>query len=130
MHELAVCQALIDQLTDLARKHGATRVERVTLQIGPLSGVEPDLLANAFPIASAGTVADGAQLDVEAAPLRVWCDTCKTESSAEINRLTCANCGNWRTELRSGDELLLRSVVLEDAEPARAARQPEEENHV
>ena len=33
-------------------------------------------------------------------------------------------------ELRSGDELLLRSVVLEDAEPVRAARQPEEENHV
>lgn len=130
MHELAVCQALITQVIEVARRNGATRVEAITLDVGPLSGVVPDLLNNAFSIASAGSVAEGAELTIEAAPVRVWCGDCRKESDATINRLICAHCGNWRTELRSGDELLLRSVVLEDAEPEEAAREPEEERHV
>lgn len=115
MHELAICQALIDQVTDLARERGATRISSITLDVGPLSGVVPDLLQNAFPMASAGSVADGAALHIQSAPVRVWCPTCEAESEARVNRLTCAHCGNWRTQLRSGEELLLRSVVLEDA---------------
>lgn len=130
MHELAICQALIDQVTDVATSNGARRVCGITLDVGPLSGVVPDLLENAFGIASAGTVADGASLTINHAPVRIWCRTCRTESDAQVNRLVCAACGDWRTELRSGDELLLRSVVLEDAGPASPPQAPEEERHV
>lgn len=130
MHELAICQALIDQVTDVARRNNAGRVSEILLDVGPLSGVVAELLTNAFPIAAAGSVAEGARLTVASAPVRVWCRTCKAESAASINRLVCARCGDWRTELRSGDELLLRSVVLEDAESKPPARQPEEERHV
>ena len=41
-----------------------TRVERVRLRIGPLSGVEPPLLETAYPLAAAGTIAEGAALEV------------------------------------------------------------------
>lgn len=115
MHELAICQALIDQVQDLARSRGATRVSGITLDVGPLSGVVPDLLHTAFTVARAGTVAETARLDIQTAPVRVWCPACETESAARVNRLVCAHCGDWRTQLRSGDELLLRSVVLDDA---------------
>ncbi|MDV7145411.1 hydrogenase maturation nickel metallochaperone HypA [Tropicimonas sp. TH_r6] len=130
MHELAICQALIDQVTSVAESNNATRVSGLTLEVGPLSGVVPDLLSNAFPIAAAGSVADGAELTIEPAPVRVWCKSCQSESDAKINRLVCALCGDWKTELRSGDELLLRSVVLEDATSTPHAGQPEEKQHV
>jgi hydrogenase nickel incorporation protein HypA/HybF len=71
MHELSICQSLIDQVEDIAREHGATGVERILLRIGPLSGIEPALLRNAYPLAAAGTVAESAELVIEPAPVRV-----------------------------------------------------------
>ena len=48
MHELSICQALLDQVENVARDHGARRVSRVALRIGALSGIEPELLEHAF----------------------------------------------------------------------------------
>lgn len=120
MHELAVCQALMEQVEDIARRENAARVTAIVLRIGPLSGVEPDLLADAFPIAAAGTTAAGAELKIERPPVRVRCLSCDTESEAAVNRLVCAVCGDYRTRLLSGDELLLASLELE-REPAAGA---------
>lgn len=115
MHELAICQALIDQVTDLAREQKASAVSDIYVRVGPLSGVEAPLMQNAFPIAAAGTVADEANLHLEAAPIRVRCEECGEESEARMNNLVCAACGEWRTTLISGDELILQRVVMGEA---------------
>ena len=60
MHEMSVCLALLDQVRAIAADRQAPRATRIELDIGPLSGVEADLLRNAWPIASAGTIAAGA----------------------------------------------------------------------
>src|SRR3989344_4467781 len=112
MHELSVCQALIRQVQDIAREHRAVAVVSVKLQLGPLSGVEPDLLKQAFPLASAGSVAETAQLVIEKLPIRVRCESCGAETVAEPNKLVCGTCGDWHTRLLSGDEMLLASVEL------------------
>ena len=112
MHELSVCQALIRQVQDLAREHRAAAVISVKVQIGPLSGVEPDLLRQAFPLACAGSVAETAQLVIERLPIRVHCESCGAETAAEANKLVCGTCGDWHTRLLSGDEMLLASVEL------------------
>jgi len=112
MHELSICQSLIDQVEGIAQEHGATQVERILLRIGPLSGVEPALLRNAYPLAAAGTVAESAELVIEPAPVRVRCDDCGAESDATPNRLLCGVCGGWHTRLISGDEMLLASLEL------------------
>ena len=65
MHELSVCQALVTKITELARQHSASRVIEVTLAIGPLSGVEPRLIESAYPLACAGTLADGSRLEID-----------------------------------------------------------------
>lgn len=116
MHELSVCQALINQVEDIARQHRADAVQNIIVRIGPLSGVEPDLLTQAFPLASAGTVARDARLVIERLPIRVRCESCGAESDAEQNRLVCGACGDWHTRLVSGDEMLLASVELTEAE--------------
>jgi hydrogenase nickel incorporation protein HypA/HybF len=112
MHELSVCLSLLEQVERIARENGAERVERILLRIGPLSGVEASLLANAYPLAAAGTVAEHAVLDIEAAPVRVGCDDCGTETEAAANRLLCGACGSHRTRLVSGDEMLLARLEL------------------
>ncbi len=112
MHELSVCQGMLRQVKDIAAQHGARAVKTIRLQIGPLSGIEPQLLQQAFPIASAGTVAEQANLVTEQLPVRVYCERCGSESEAAPNRLLCANCNDWHTRLVSGDEMLLASVEL------------------
>jgi hydrogenase nickel incorporation protein HypA/HybF len=112
MHELSVCQALIDQVEHIAREHGATRVERILLKVGPLSGVEPSLLQHAYPLVATGTLAEQAELVIEPAEVRVHCQTCGAETDARPNRLLCGACGGFQTRLISGDELLLANLEL------------------
>jgi hydrogenase nickel incorporation protein HypA/HybF len=118
MHELSVCQALLTQVADLARDHRANTVHKIVIRVGPLAGVEPRLLVQAFPLACAGTLAESAKLVIEELPLRVHCETCSAESVALPNRLVCGACGDWHTRLVSGDELLLASVELSREEDA------------
>jgi hydrogenase nickel incorporation protein HypA/HybF len=113
MHELAVCQALISEVSAVARLKRAVSVTDIYVSVGPLSGVEHPLMRNAFPIAAAGTVAHEASLHLETMPVRVSCDECGEESEVPVNRLVCKECGHWRTRLVSGDELMLQRVVLD-----------------
>ena len=114
MHELAVCQSLLEEVKRVARENGASSVTRIVLKVGPLSGVEPDLLRNAYPLAAAGTIAEDAELDIEISGIIVSCTQCGGESPAVVNRLLCAHCGDYRTNLVSGDEMVLQSVELDD----------------
>lgn len=122
MHELAVCQGMLRQVESVAREHGAHSVDVIHVQIGPLSGVVPELLQHAFPLASAGTVAEHARLELECLPVRVRCRSCDAETEALPNRLVCGQCGDWKTDVISGDELLLSSVeLLRGSEPEPSA---------
>lgn len=112
MHELSVCQALIREVEKVARRQDVERVSRVVVGIGDLSGVEPGLLEQAYPLAAAGTIAQDSELTIERRPIRVHCPRCGRESQALANRLLCAHCGDWRTTLVSGDELLLIQVEI------------------
>ena len=110
----------MEQVESIAREQQADSVVSVHLGIGPLSGVEPRLLEQAFFIASAGSIAADAQLVIESLPVRVSCEQCGEITDALPARLICGNCGNWRTKLVSGDELLLTHVEL-----VRQAAEPE-----
>ena len=119
MHELSVCQALIEQVEAVAREQNAARVLLIRLGIGPLSGVEPQLLEQAFYIARAGSIAADAELQVNSLPIQVSCRECGAVSEAQAARLVCAVCGDWHTTLVSGDELQLTQVEL-TRKPAQA----------
>lgn len=113
MHELSVCQGMLAQVQTIAAQRQASRVIGITLRIGPLSGIEPRLLQQAFTLARAGGVAEQATLVIESLPVRVKCQRCEQESEAMPNRLLCGHCGDFHTILISGDEMLLASVELE-----------------
>lgn len=126
MHELAVAQALVEQVDGVIRQHARAHDEAaacawhatlIRVRIGPLAGVVPALLSHAFPLAAAGTSSERAQLELVEAPITVHCETCGAESEAAMNRLICGACGDWHTRLVSGDELLFESVELEATSP-------------
>ena len=121
MHELSLCMNVIDQVTTLAAEHQARAVSRITVRIGVLSGVEPLLLANAFTIAQAGTVAENARFITESVPARVHCTDCGADSDVPAQVLRCAACGSTATRLIAGDEITLASVELAVADEEHAS---------
>lgn len=127
MHELSIAEAVVAQAERAARDHGGGQVRLIRLSVGALSGVEPPLLARAFTIARAGTLAREAELQIETPPIRVRCPECGAETEAQVNRLICGQCGNWRVTLTSGEELLLLSLELDLPADAPA---PKEASHV
>jgi hydrogenase nickel incorporation protein HypA/HybF len=112
MHELAICQSLLREVERVAAEHGAVAVSGIVIAIGPLAGVEAPLLARAFSVARAGTIAENASLEVETTAIMVQCGACGAETTVAANALLCGECGSWRVELKSGDELVLKRVEL------------------
>lgn len=100
------------QVSALATEHHAAGVASITLRMGPLAGIEPELLRSAFEISRAGSVAEAAELLIEPQPVRVRCRQCGAESEASANNLLCRACGAFETLLISGDELILARVEL------------------
>lgn len=112
MHELSLCQQLLRLAQETARQHGNRDILRLTLRIGPLAGVDPSLLYQAFQVARLGTPAEKAELIIEYAPLRIHCQRCDHDSSATPAHLRCPHCGALETTITSGDELLLSDITL------------------
>lgn len=112
MHELSLCQGLLTQVVAIAAQHHASGVKNIVVRLGPLAGAEPQLLAQAYSLARAGTIAENAELTIEALTVRVACERCGAETDAAPAKLICGICGDWHTRLVSGDEMLLASVEL------------------
>lgn len=68
MHEYSLAQALVERVEREALARGATAVYRVTVRIGPLAGVEPELLVTAYGQLRVGTLCAGPSSENGVAP--------------------------------------------------------------
>ncbi|MBI3932058.1 MAG: hydrogenase maturation nickel metallochaperone HypA [Acidobacteria bacterium] len=114
MHEYSVAQALIDRAAHEARARGALRVLGLTVQVGQLSGVEPDLLLSAYEICRVGTVCQDAALAVGRVDAQWSCPRCAA-TIAPGDVLRCPRCAAPACLARGG-ELLLERIEIEVAD--------------
>ena len=88
-----------------ATKAGASAVESVGLRVGTQSGLVPDALEWAWPMATANTPLQGARLELEVIQAAIWCPHCNTEQPIdEFYALTCPVCGTPSGNLVRGRE--------------------------
>ena len=65
MHEHAIMNDLLRRIDEVARSEGARRVTRLNVRLGALSHMTPEHFLEHFEDAARGTVAEGAQVNVE-----------------------------------------------------------------
>jgi hydrogenase nickel incorporation protein HypA/HybF len=116
MHELSIAQDLISLILQTAEQNQARRVTSVTLEIGELSGVEPDALTLAYEVVSRGTLAEGSQMVIEHKPLTVRCPACCWEGEAEKIYPVCGGCGQLSVQVTGGREMRLLSIDIDQPE--------------
>lgn len=115
MHELGLLRSVVTAVEKAAADARADAVEAVGLRVGTLSGAVPEALAGAWPIATAGTVVDGARLEVEEVRAAVWCPGCAAEQEVdEFYALTCPVCGTPAGNLVRGREFAVAWADLCD----------------
>jgi hydrogenase nickel incorporation protein HypA/HybF len=64
MHEAALMVGLMRRIDDIAKVEGARRIVGVSVWLGALSHISAEHFAEHFERAAAGTIAEGAWLDV------------------------------------------------------------------
>ena len=65
MHEWSLMKGLIHNIESSARAHSGERVRELTLRVGALCPVSVSALLEGFSLASVGTPAEGAKLNME-----------------------------------------------------------------
>lgn len=114
MHELSIAQSVIELIESEAARHAARRIRKVRLVVGEMSAVVPEALQFCFEVASEGTVAEGAGLEIEKRPLKARCKSCGREFAVQDYTFICPSCGGYHTETISGNELYVDCIEIDD----------------
>jgi hydrogenase nickel incorporation protein HypA/HybF len=112
MHEVGLIQNALEMAFAHVGRAGASRIHRMRLRVGALSGVVPEALELAFAAATPGTPADGAQLIIEQITVVCRCEQCGQEFQPEDVVYLCSHCGAINSRVEQGRELELASLEV------------------
>lgn len=111
MHELGVVFHMVDLLEEVGREQSLTRIAKVAVDIGEVSGVVTDFFEDAWQWASdKHDLLRGAELHVNRIPAVTVCNACgKTYPTVPQGRI-CPHCESADTVLLRGNELTIREI--------------------
>lgn len=122
LHELGIVYHIIRDVENVARANGVSRVSSVTLLLGEVSGVVPDLLLDAWRwAADKKPITEGAELVVEPVEAVTHCEACGRDYATVEHGKTCPHCGSGETYLLQGQEVMIKQIETPDEEPTDAA---------
>lgn len=118
MHEMGICQGILDASLDAAKAEGATRIKEIRISVGELTEVVEYALQFAFEALTPGTLAEGSVLLVNHIPAKSRCLQCGAEYEHDRFDSTCPSCGNPFSENIAGRELLIDSLEIDTGDEA------------
>lgn len=113
MHEMSLCEGVLQVLETEASKQGFNKVKAVWLEIGDLSSVEPEAMLFSFDVVTKNTLADSAKLNIINIPGDAWCMQCSKSVSVKQRFDECPECGGYQLQITSGDEMKIKELEVE-----------------
>ena len=111
MHELGVVFHMVDLLEDAARENGLSKITKVTVSLGEVSGVVTDFFEDAWLWASQrNDLLKDAELVIYQITAVNVCNDCGRTYEAVAHGRTCPHCNSPRTEILHGTELEIDSI--------------------
>jgi len=95
-----------------ARQHGFQEVKRVVLEIGQISGVQPEAMQFCFDVVMEDTPAAGAILEIEEIPGKAWCDRCAQEVEITSRVDPCPRCFGMPGKVIQGTEMRVKGLEV------------------
>ena len=112
MHEMSICESIIQIIEDQAVSQNFSTVQVVRLEIGPLSGVELEALTFSFDVVTKNTIADGCALEIIETKAEAWCMECAKVVEIKERYDACPTCGGHQLQVSSGEELRIKDMEV------------------
>jgi hydrogenase nickel incorporation protein HypA/HybF len=113
MHEVSICQTIIDSLENDFCESDIQNIRKVYLQIGILSCVEPVILKHVFRMMVTGGPLQNSELETEIIDVIALCEYCAKEFKVEKYIFICPDCGKATPRIIKGKELNIHKIILE-----------------
>lgn len=113
MHEMSLCEGVLQVIEAQARAQHFVRVRQVRLEVGALACVEPEAMRFSFDAVMRGTLAEGANLEIIAVPGEAWCLSCAKAQPVARRYDECPECGSVLLQVCRGDELRIKDLEVE-----------------
>lgn len=115
MHEMSIAINIVDIAVEEANKAGADLISEIVLDIGSLSGVEIEALKFAMDSAvKSSPVLDKSKLLINEIQAKARCRQCQNEFDVESVFSLCEKCQSYDMEILQGNEMKIRSLVIDD----------------
>jgi hydrogenase nickel incorporation protein HypA/HybF len=115
MHELGIISNLFSIIEEVAEKNSLAKITSVTLKLGKLQQIVPEMLTFAFETVAQGTKAEDASLYVEYIPIKMRCNSCEEIFVLEEHIYICPKCAHTGLTMLEGQEIFLESLEGEQA---------------
>jgi hydrogenase nickel incorporation protein HypA/HybF len=113
MHEYSITESILSLALEKANAADASRITRINLVIGDLSGIVGECVQYYFDFLSKDTMAGGAELSFEIKPTQLRCRKCEKVYSPRDHDWTCPDCHEAGIEIISGRECYMESIEVE-----------------
>lgn len=111
MHELGICDALLKMVRGIMKDEELERVDKITVEVGTLSGVMPNFLADCWVAVADGTELEKTEFVIEELAGTAQCMDCGEEFVADLNDLTCPACKGKKLMPLTGRDLTLKEIL-------------------
>ncbi|WP_305987540.1 hydrogenase maturation nickel metallochaperone HypA [Roseibium sp. MMSF_3544] len=112
MHEMSLCESILGILKEQAEQQSFSKVDRVCLEVGTLSGVELEALRFGFDVVMRGSLAEGAALEITCPQAQAWCLNCAKSVPIAERYDPCPECGSHQLQVTGGDELRIKELEV------------------
>ena len=113
MHEMSLCEGVLQILMANARSQGYRQVKGVWLEIGGLSGVEVEAMRFSFDVVTRGTLADQARLEIIEVPGEAWCMQCSKTVAVARRFDAWPDCGSYQLQVTGGEQMRVKELEVE-----------------
>lgn len=105
MHEASIAQSILEIAINECLKAGASRIERIRVEIGIMNAINRESLLFAFNASKRNTLAEEAGLDIIEKPVGGYCKDCDQRFTSQLLLLNCPICGGQNFIIDQGREL-------------------------
>lgn len=113
MHEMSLCEGVIQIIEEQATEQNFSKVKSVCLEVGQLAGVEIEALKFCFEVVCRGTIANDAKLEIEKLAGQAWCLQCANAIQVTERYAACEKCGSYQLQITGGDEMRVKELEVE-----------------
>ena len=113
MHELSIAMSIVELAEEYAGKEHAEKVTELEIEVGDFSGVVIDALEFAMEEAVKESICQGAVWKIIPVHPLARCGSCGHTYHPVSLFQPCPACGGYGAEILQGEELRLRSILVE-----------------